>query len=71
MGRLKGAARHCDKMVMHTLEQGLEDDAIAEDVMKEYATNDTLQNRLTLEKIEKLIEAKESTKRSMAELRRA
>ena len=54
LGRLKGAARHCDfnlpmgqtsytdKMVMHTLVQGLEYPAIAKDVMEEYTTNDNL-----------------------------
>ena len=48
LGCLKGAARHCDftlpmgqtsftdKMVMHTLVQGLEDAAIAKDVMEKY-----------------------------------
>ena len=47
LGCLKGAARHChfnlpmrqtsytNKMVMHTLVQGLEDAAIAKDVMEE------------------------------------
>ena len=45
LGRLKGAAQHCDftlpagetsytdKMVLHTLVQGLEDDVITKDVM--------------------------------------
>ena len=56
-----------DKMVM----QGLEDAAIAKDVMEEYPTNKDLQNWLTLKKIKKLIEAKENTKRSMAQLTRA
>ena len=58
MGPLKGAARHCDfnvqmsqtsymdKIVMHTLVQGLEDAYIAKDVMEEYATNNNLQNCL-------------------------
>ena len=40
-------------MVMHTLVQGLEDAAIAKDIMEEYATNDDLQDRLTLGKIKK------------------
>ena len=39
-----------DKTVMHTLVQGLEDAAIAKDVMEEYPTNDKPQDRLTLEK---------------------
>ena len=59
---LKGAAIHynftlpmgqtpcTDKTVMHTLVQGLEDAAIAKDVMEEYPTNDKPQDRLTLEK---------------------
>ena len=56
---------------MHTLVQGLEDAAIARNVMEEYATNADLQDLLTLKKIERLIEAKESAKRSMTELTRA
>ena len=56
MGRLKGAAKHChfnlpagqtcymDKMILHTLVQGLEDASVAKDVMEEYATNNNLQN---------------------------
>ena len=56
-----------DKMVM----QGLEDAAIAKDVMEEDATNDNLHDTLTLKEIEKLIEAEENAKRSMDELIRA
>jgi hypothetical protein len=58
-------------MIMHTLVQGLEDAAIAEDAMEEYATNNNLKDRPTLEKILKLIEEKESAKMSIAELTRA
>ena len=58
-------------MVMQTLVQGLEDAVISKDAMEKKATNNTLQDRLTLQKIEKLIEAQESSKRSMAELPRA
>ena len=59
---------------MHTLVQGLEDATTAEDVMEEYATNDNLQTASPsrkYKKYKKIIEAKESTKRSMAELTRA
>ena len=45
--------------------------AIAKDFMEENTTSDDLRNHLTLEKIKKLIEAKENAKRSMAELTRA
>ena len=59
LGRLKVEAQHCyltlppgktsytEKMVMHTLVQGLENAAITKDVMEEYATDDNLHNRLT------------------------
>ena len=58
VGRLKGAARHCyfnqtadntfytDKMILYTLVQGLEDAAIAKDVMEEYSTKKNLQTHL-------------------------
>ena len=46
------------------------DAAIAKDVMEEYATNHNLQKRLNLKKIEKIIKAKESAKKSMVELTR-
>ena len=39
--------------------------------MEEYATNDDLQTRLPLEKIEKINEAKERVKRRMAQFTRA
>ena len=39
--------------------------------MEMYATNDNLQNRLTLKKIKKLVEVTDSAKRSIAELIRA
>ena len=61
-----GRTSYTDKRVMHTLVQRLEDAVIAKDVMEECATNNDLQDRLTLEKIKKRIEAKESAKRSMA-----
>ena len=38
-------------MIMHTLVQGLEDAAIAKDAMEEYATNNNLKERPTLEKM--------------------
>ena len=62
LGRLKGAARHCDftlpmgqtsnmhMMVLHSLVLELQDAAIAKDVMEEYATNNYLQDSLSLEK---------------------
>ena len=53
------------KMILHTLVQGLKDATIAKDVIEEYATNNNLQNCFTLEKIEKLVKAKKSAKRSM------
>ena len=39
--------------------------------MEEYATSDDLQDRLTLDKIKKIIEAKDTAKRSMTKLNRA
>ena len=75
MGHLKGAAQHCDfillledtsytkKMVMHSLVQGLEDAAITKDVMKESSTYVDLQTRINLEKIEKLVNAIANAKR--------
>ena len=63
LGRLKGTAKHCnftlpmgktscmDKMVMNTVVQGLEDTAIAKDVIESYATNNTLQTCLNLKKL--------------------
>ena len=63
LGRLKRAAHHCDftppagktsytdKMLMHTLVQGLEDAPKTNDVMEEYNTNDNVKTRLTIEKI--------------------
>ena len=67
---------HCqtsyiDKMIMHTLVQGLEDAVIAKDAREECTTNNNLKDRPTLEKILKLLEAKESAKMSMSELTRA
>ena len=59
-----GGTSYTDKIVM----QGLEDAAKTKDVMEEYATNNNLQTRLNLKKIEKYVKAKESAKRSMAEL---
>ena len=70
LGRLKVKARHydfhlltglisyTDKMILHTLAQGLENAAIAKDIIEKCATNYNLQNCLTLKKIEKLVEAK-------------
>ena len=58
------------KMNMHTLVQRLEDAATAKHAMEKYATNNDLQNCLNLEKIKKLIEAKEKAKRSMADFTR-
>ena len=55
---------------MHTLVQGLEEATIAKDVMEEYADNENLQKHISLEKIQKLVKAKENTKRSMTELSR-
>ena len=53
-------------MVMQTVVKGPEDAAITKDVMKDYATNNDLQCRLTLKKsFEKIIEIKERTNRSM------
>ena len=61
-GCTQGAARHCnftlpmgqtsdtDKLVLHTLVQGLEDAAIAKDVIEKYLTNKLLLDRLTHEK---------------------
>ena len=37
-----GQTSYTNKMVMHTLVQGLEATAIAKDVMEEYATNNNL-----------------------------
>ena len=81
LGRLKGAASHYNfhlpmgqtsytTMIVHTLVQGLEDAAIAKDVMEAYATNNNVKNRLTNKKIKNLIEAQENTNRRMAELTR-
>ena len=82
LGRLTGMARHCnfnlpagqtsytDKIIPHILVQGLEDAAIAKDVMEEYADNENLQKHISLENIQKLVKAKENTKRSMTELSR-
>ena len=53
-----------DKMFIHTLVKGLEDATIAKDVIKEYTTNNDVNNCLTLKKIDKVIEAMKSTKRS-------
>ena len=62
LGHLRCAARHSNfnhligetsyryKVVIHTLVQRLEDPTIAKDVIEEYATNSSLQNRLTLKK---------------------
>ena len=46
-----GETSYIDKMVTHTLVQGLEDAPITKDVMEEYATSN-FQSRLSLEKIE-------------------
>ena len=62
LGHLMCAARHSNfnllmgqpsyryKVVIHTLVQRLEDPTIAKDVIEEYATNSSLQNRPTLKK---------------------
>ena len=73
-GRLKGAARYCDfnltagqtsykdKMILHNLVQEPEYAAMAKEVIEEYAINNYLQNRVSLDKIE------ENTKMSLIKL---
>ena len=82
LNRLKGAARQCninlpigqtsyiDKMVKHTLVQGMEDALIARGVLEEYATKRQTPKPPHLQNIKKLIAAKESANRSMTELTR-
>ena len=76
---LKGMARYCsfsfldsqtsysDRMVLHAMLRGLRDTNITTDVMEECALHVNLRN-LTLQSVEKLVEAKENAKRSMAEI---
>ena len=80
LSRLKGKARHCDfnvptgqtsymdQRVKDTFILGLHNASIKSDIMEESALSDAQGEELSMDKVERLVEAKESTKRSMAEI---